>query len=218
MSNRQQSSPQKLSNILEESITSLLTTTPDDAIEFLANYFKQQPHSPNEAYYKLSQIHYKHANFPDYCYQVYCQYREIILDHIGTSKDHFLTELYTNISNDIPIETAKILTSKLQLTPPTDFKSFENNIRTCYTFKSYISTADKLYSHLLAGKEFPPQETMLEAIDVLKGQLVMLRRISDSNKHELISYIQELVLDNAGNSVSREEFVRMLALLFVYTI
>ena len=215
MSTQQPISPQKLSGILEDSITSLLTSTPSDPLEFLANYFKQtqQPNTPSNAFFKLSQLPYTHPNFSECCYQVFSQNREIILDNSCT----FLTELYSNISGDTPKEIAKILTTKLQSTPPTNFKSFQANIQTCYKFHSYIATADSLYSHLSADNEYPPQETMLEAVDVLKGQLVMLRLLADKGKYTLVTCIQDLVLENAGVNVSRKQFVRMLAMLYVQT-
>ena len=216
MSNQQPISPQKLSGILEDSITSLLTSTPTDPLAFLTSYFNQtqQPNTPSSAFFKLSQLPYTHPNFSECCYQVFSQNRENILD----GSDTFLDELYSNISGDTPNEITKILTKKLQLTPPINFKSFQDNIQTCYKFHSYIATANTLYSHLSADKEYPPQETMLEAIDVLKGELVMLRKLADTDKYTLVSCIQDLVLENAGASVSRKQFIRMLAMLYVQTL
>ena len=222
MTNRQQQhiSPQQLSIILEDSITCLLKSTPADSLAFLADYFKheQQPNSPSNAHFQLSQVPYTNANFSDTCFRVFSKYRDFILDQCGATRDPFLRDLYANICSDVPKEIANILTSKLQLTPPTDFKSFERCITTCYTYNSYIINSDSLYTLLIVDDHTPPQVTMLETLDILKGEIVMLTAIGDSDRFRLVACVQELVLRDGGAGVSRKEFVRMLALMFVQTI
>ena len=223
MTNRQQQqhiSAQQLSEILEDSITSLLKSTPADPIAFLAAYFKhtQQPTSAINAYFQLSQVSHTADNFPDACFRVFSKYRDCILDQSGATRDRFLTELFAKICGDIPMEITKILTSKLQLTPPADFKSFERCIATCYTYNSYMNNSDSLYSLISADSNSVPQVSMLETLDQLKGEIVMLTQIADVDRVRLSACVQELVLRNAGEAVGRLEFVRMLALMFIQTI
>ena len=217
---KQQLSPQQLSDILEDSITSLLKSTPSDPIAFLADYFKheQQPDSPSNAHFQLSQVPFNNSNFSHTCFQVFSKYRDFILDHSGAKRDLFLSELYAKICSVVPKEIANILTSKLQLTPPTDFKSFERAITACYTYNLYLTNSDSLYSLLLTENNTPPQERMLESLDILKGDIVSLTQIGEADRLKLVGCIQELVLRDAGAGVGRREFVGMLALMFVHTL
>ena len=141
-----------------------------------------------------------------------------MLEHSGASRDAFLSQVYSQILADIPMELAEILTSHLKTIPPSDFNSFTGNIKTSYTYETYVNNVSTLYTHLSAGRDTPRQEDMLEAVDTLIGEFAVMRDLSDMDKCTLISLAQGMTLRNAGIGVSRKDFTQTLAALFVETL